>query len=199
MSCPYNGYTHNLVLPCFQNYMERIQFSSWTITSIFNSSIYFSLLSSWISRKKKKNPIWIHCNQLYLSSTLFPSRFTTGLRNIANINLNLMFVGVRVRACGLVSTRAPYFTGTDVVPARYSHTNRKSKILSKVIQRGQDIKHSARQGCIKFCWTSKRITLLNDVTLVGSKLIDSMEKWPSLEITQKIRRLLWKSYVCGRR
>jgi len=74
-----------------------------------------------------------------------------GLRNIANINLHLMFVSVRVRACGQVSNRAPYFTGTDAVPARYSHTNRISKVLSKVIRRGQDIKHSAKQGCIKFC------------------------------------------------
>jgi len=90
-----------------------------------------------LAEKKKKNPIWIHCNQLYLSSTLFPSRFTRGLRNIANINLHLMFVSVAcVRACGLASNRAPYFTGTDVVPARNIHTNRISKILSKVIQRG---------------------------------------------------------------
>jgi len=122
-----------------------------------------------------------------------------GLRNIANINLHLMFVSVRVRACGLVSNRAAYFTGADAVPARYSHTNRISKVLSKVIQRGQDIKHSAKQGCIKFCQTSKCITLSNDVTLVGSKLSDSIEKRPSLEVRHKIRRILWKSYICGRR
>jgi hypothetical protein len=98
ISCLYKGYTNILVLPCFQNYMERIQFSSWTVTSIFN--IYFSLPSSWISRKKKRK---IQSEYTVISfiyqARCFPSRFTTGLRNIANINLNVTFVSVRVRAC----------------------------------------------------------------------------------------------------
>jgi len=59
------------------------------------------------------------------------------------------------------------------------------KYFQKSSNGGQDIKHSAKQGCIKFCQTSNYITLSNDVTLVGSKLTNSIEKRPSLDVTQK--------------